>query len=225
MDSACLLYTYLGDPARAGADLDKALPRATMAAPLAYDEARKSGRFHACYIFAGMKLIYLLALPLLAFTADNWQPFSLDKQVSVRLPTKPFEMTKEEVGDLPAGAHVFAAQSGNEAYQLTGPLPVPAALKPQDTKARDLFYEGMLKGLVQDQGNTLLARSTFSTVAGEGVAVTYQSPATADTKEMTLFSRVFIVNRSSYALTYLRADGDTSSGNRRRFFNSITVKP
>ncbi|MGI4874225.1 MAG: hypothetical protein ACRYFX_23940 [Janthinobacterium lividum] len=173
-----------------------------------------------------MKLVYLLALPLLAFRADDWQPFSLDKQVSVRLPVKPIEMTKEETGDLPVGAHMFAALTTGEAYQLSGPLPVPAALDTQDARARGIFYEGVVTGLVKEQGNTLLWRKPFSTAVGEGVTVAYQSPATQDSKAMILFSRVFIVKRSFYSLTFFQADGDsTNSVARRRFFSSITVKP
>jgi len=173
-----------------------------------------------------MKHIYLLALPLLAFTADNWQPFSVDKQVSVHLPAKPSEMTKEEVGNIPAGAHVFVAESDGNIYQLTGPVPVPAALKTQDASARSMFYDGEIKGMVQDQGSTLLSRKPFSTSAGEGVAVTYRLAATQDSKAMIVFSRTFVAKRSSYTLTFLQADGDTTSGvARRRFFNSITVKP
>lgn len=170
-----------------------------------------------------MKISYLLALPLLAFTADNWQPFSLDKHVSVLLPVAPFDMT-EDAG-VPAGTHVFAAQNGSDTYQLTGPLAVSSAIKVQDAKTRGLYYDGVVKGLVQEQGNILLSRKAFSTVAGEGVAVTYKSPATADSKEMTLCSRAFIVNRSTYVLTYFRTDGDTVSGASRRFFKSLTVKP
>jgi hypothetical protein len=170
-----------------------------------------------------MKIIYLLALPLLAFTADNWQPFSFDKHVSVQLPAAPFDMTKD--AGVPAGVSVFAAQSGSEAYQITGPLPLPSVMNGQDARARGLYYDGMVKGLVQEQGNVLLSRSTFPTVAGEGMALTYQSPATADSKEMTLLSRAFIVNRSAYVLTYFRTDDDTVSVASRRFFNSLKVKP
>ena len=170
-----------------------------------------------------MKLRYLLALPLLAFTADNWQPFSFDKHVTVQLPAAPFDMT-EDAG-VPAGAHAFAAQSGSEAYQITGPLPVPPVLNVQDARGRGLYYDGIVKGLVQEQGNVLLSRKPFSTVAGEGVVVTYKSPATADSPEMTLFSRAFIVNRGTYVLTYFRTDADTFSVARRRFFNSLKVKP
>lgn len=170
-----------------------------------------------------MKNIYLFALPLLAFTADNWQPFSFDKHVSVQLPAAPFDMTKD--AGVPAGVSVFAAQSGNDTYQITGPLPVPTALKVQDAKGRGLYYDGLIKGLVQEQGNVLLSRKTFSTVAGEGVAVAYKSPATADSEEMTLFSRAFIVNRSTYVLTYFRTGGDTVSVASRRFFNSLKVRP
>ena len=89
-----------------------------------------------------------------------------------------------------------------------------------------MFYDGEIKGMVQDQGSTLLSRKPFSTSAGEGVAVTYRLAATQDSKAMIVFSRTFVAKRSSYTLTFLQADGDTTSGvARRRFFNSITVKP
>ena len=173
---------------------------------------------------------YLLWLPLTAFTLPDWPTFPVDSYVRVQLPVRPTELNLVELGladKLPAGAHVFVARAAPDVYQVIGPMAVPAEMDLADPKARSLFYDGVVDGLVTNQGNTLLRRASFPTPAGEGVAVTYHAPPTAaGPPALVTYSRCFITHRNAYVLTYFTTSGTPADSlARRRFFSSLALTP
>lgn len=174
---------------------------------------------------------YLLTLPLLAFAADAWQPFALDQHVSMLVPATPQELDLQAMGGppapMPAGAHVYMVQTPTEFYQLEGPLVLPADTKLGTSDERKAYFYDVVKGLLMSGPRTTLLRSTpFAIPGAEGVMTTYRTQLAGIPHPIIRYNCCLLAGHTSYILVFFRADGDTTSGAaRRRFFNSITVKP
>lgn len=175
-----------------------------------------------------MKKVYLfICLPLLlAFTLADWQSFTLDEHVSVQLPILPTEVDAAKLGladKMPTGTRLLFARGTDGLYQLIS-APAPTAVAPAELP---MYYDGVVKGLVTNQGHSLLRRTSFTTPAGAGVDIQFQTAATSASSAKVLYNRCVLVGNVSYILGYMPLGTDTvgSAAQCRRFFTSMTVKP
>jgi hypothetical protein len=180
-----------------------------------------------------MKLTrYLLLLPLLAFTAaDNWQPFAIDQHVAVQLPTPPAEadLAKLAPGQNLHHMRMWMARAPEGIYQVIR-IPATATISQADTAGRRAFYAGTLASLMRNEKGQLLVLTHFATSAGAGIEYKYKSVHRATGKHVIKYGRSLLADSVAYALNFLPTDNQDSTGmagnaQRRRFFNSITVKP
>ncbi|MBJ6146403.1 hypothetical protein [Hymenobacter sp. BT559] len=174
-----------------------------------------------------MKHLYRLALllPLLAFRLLDWQFFTLDKHLTVELPTPPTELDLAKqglAGAMQAGTRLLMARTTGALYQL---MSTPSAdVNPAE---RTKFYDGIVAGLVTNQGHTLVQRSTFATPAGDGIDITFRTVPRDASPAKVLYNRCVLVNRTSYILGFMPLSADTTDETalRRRYFNSMIIKP
>ena len=100
----------------------------------------------------------------------------------------------------------------------------------QDTARRMSFYAGGLSALLRSERGQLVAQTSFSTAGGAGVEYKYKAMDRATGKRIIKFMRCLVVDSIGYSLNFVAADkldslGIAGAEQRRRFFNSITVRP
>ncbi len=178
-----------------------------------------------------MKLIYLLALPLLAFTADAWQPFAVDRLVTVQLPSQPTEldMAKMAPGRNMLGTRAWVLQAPEGFYQVIRAA-VGTNITRSDTTGRRFFYKGIAYSLVHNRHGELLSSTPFPTAGGAGMEFKYRGVHQGTGKRVISYTRSLVLDSITYTLNFLSTDKADSLGlagaeQRRRFFNSIAVKP
>jgi hypothetical protein len=179
-----------------------------------------------------MKLTrYLLLLPLLASTADTWQPFTVDKQVSVQLPAQPIEiaLAKLAPGKNLQHTRMWTLRVAEGIYQVLR-LPNTHSIPRTDTAGRRAFYAGLLTSVMRNESGQLLAVTSFPTTGGASMEYQYKGLHKGTGKRVIKYGRTLLVDSINYTLNFIPADSLDSLGlagaeQRRRFFNSITVKP
>jgi hypothetical protein len=178
-----------------------------------------------------MKKVYLLALlPLLAFTLVDWQSFAIDKRLIVQLPTPPAEVNLTKVAPAQAAAHArMWALRAAEAVYLVVRLPTGLIGK-SDTTSRRSYYAGVLSAVLQDERGQLISQTSFPTAGGAGMEIKYKAMSQVTGKKAIKYMRFLLVDSIGYSLLFQPTDKQDSLGlasaeQRRRFFNSITVKP
>lgn len=178
------------------------------------------------------KYLTLLAfLPLAAFISVDWQTFSVDDQVSVKLPIQPTEadLSKMLPPDKVKDTRVFVAKDPYGLYQIiktSANLSVESAALEE---SRQSFNKGMINGLLRNQQGTLISVTPFATSVGEGIEVKFRGITKATGKQVIKLTRSLLVGNTSYSFNFVpvdQTDSTGSSGNeqRRRFFDSIAVK-
>jgi hypothetical protein len=182
-----------------------------------------------------MKLTrYLLLLPLLTFAAANtWQPFAIDKQVAVRVPTQP---TEANIAKLATAHHysptrVWTAKAPEGAYFIIRTAgKASESIGRQNSSQRQALYTSVIRAALQSDKGELLTRTSFLTDGGAGCEVKYKGTHPLTQQRVIKYLRYLVVDSVGYSFQFLPANAYDSLGiagaeQRRRFFNSITVKP
>jgi hypothetical protein len=176
-------------------------------------------------------LLLLLLLPFLPIAADTWQPFAIDQRVTVQFPRPPAAINLAKLTQSRQLGHMRAwmLRASEGTYQVLR-THSKSMLGKQDTARRRSFYAGGLSALLQSERGQLVAQTFFSTAGGEGVEYKYKATERDTGKRTIKFMRCLVVDSIGYSLNFVAADkldtlGLAGNEQRRRFFNSITVKP
>jgi hypothetical protein len=181
-----------------------------------------------------MKKPYLLALllPLVSAAFADWLPFAIDKQVAVQLPSQPTEVDLAKL--MPSNnmqhTRMWALRAPEGIYMVLR-LPTGSGIISQrDTAGRRDYYAGVVQSVLHDEQGQPITRSYFSTPAGAGLELKYKGRHQVTGKQVIKYIRSLVVDSVGYSLNFIPTDQQDSLGiagneQRRRFFNSITVKP
>jgi len=179
-----------------------------------------------------MKKRYALALlPLAAFSLLDWQPFAIDQHVAVQLPAPPTELDVAKLAPTLAAEHtrLWTLRAPEGAYLVTR-LPGAGAIGKLDTAKRNAYYAGMISSILRNEKGQLLSRTPFPTAGGAGLELKYKGVHQLTGKRIIKYVRTLVLDSIGYSLIFIPTDRLDSLGlagneQRRRFFNSITVKP
>jgi hypothetical protein len=173
----------------------------------------------------------LLLLPLFAFTADTWQPFAIDSRVSLQLPTHPTELDFAKLAPTrkPDHTRIWLLRAPEGTYQVIR-LPNNSTISSTDTAGRRAFYTGVLTSVMRNESGQLLLITPFPTSAGAGMEYKYKAMHKGTGKHVIKYTRILLADSIAYTLNFVPIDRQDSLGiagaaQRRRFFDSITVKP
>ena len=184
---------------------------------------------HACYAFS------LLALLVASCAPSPWVWNTIDSRVAVQTPT-PLQTEgvdsykadlKAKGVDVAALASVknLAAHAADGSIYEVACFPAAANLV---QLSRTQYYDQAINGLIKAYGARITERSTFSTPAGEGVELKYI--VRVEGEKTAGYQRLLLIGKVGYVLSFTQPTTlDTTdlagAEQRRRFFNSITVKP
>lgn len=174
----------------------------------------------------------LLFLPLLVFTAaDTWQPFAIDSHVTVQLPGQPTEtdLAKLNTGKNLGHTQMWTLKAADGIYMVMR-LPNKGSIGRADTAGRQAYYAGVLTSVMRNEKAQTLSLTDFPTSVGEGIEYKYKAIHRGTGKRVIKYVRYLVVDSIGYSLAFTPADKLDSTGTagnvqRRRFFDSITVKP
>jgi hypothetical protein len=177
---------------------------------------------------------YLLLLPLAAFVPPNtWQPFAIDKQVAVLVPTRPSEADIDKL----AKAHrysptrVWTTKAPEGTYFIIRTAgKTSESIGRQNSAQRQALYTSIIQAALQSDKGKLLTRISFPTAGGPGCEVKYRGTHPLTQRRVVKYLRYLVVDSIGYSFQFLPANPNDSLGlagaeQRHRFFNSITVKP
>ncbi|MGI4874222.1 MAG: hypothetical protein ACRYFX_23925 [Janthinobacterium lividum] len=174
---------------------------------------------------------FLLLLPLLSFAADTWQPFAVDQRVAVQLPGQPQEMNLAELtGGRPIHhARMWHVQASDALYSIARSH-LEETLTPRDTLGRRNYYSRAFEAVLRSEQGQLLEYAFFPTSAGQGIEVKYKGLTKVTKQRLIRIMRCLVVDSVSYTFSFRSTDktdslGLAGAGQRRRFFDSITVEP
>jgi hypothetical protein len=171
----------------------------------------------------------LLSLPLAAFVLADWQSFAVDEHLTVQLPGPPTERDLAKLAPQLKGVQVWSAQDGTGMYLIT--RFAQTMDKPlQDTTALRSYYAGVISGQLRREEGHLLSRTFFATAGGSGVEYKYRGRHQGTGKQVIKYGRSLLLGAVGYSFAFVPADRVDSLGlagneQRRRFFDSIMVKP
>jgi hypothetical protein len=173
-----------------------------------------------------MKRLFLLLLPLLSFTARDWQLFGLDQRVTVELPAKPTE-AKAAPGKKVGRSRAWMLPAPEGVYQL---LRMPTGLGRPDETARTAYYEQLIAYTLRQEHGQLVTLTAIPTDAGPSLEYTYRVVRPGTHRHQLKIVRTLVVDSVAYSLNFVPADQQDSLGlagavQRTRFYNSLTVRP
>ncbi|TGE04765.1 hypothetical protein [Hymenobacter fodinae] len=182
------------------------------------------------YLF---RALVLLSLPLTSFIAPDWAPFTVDEQLQVLLPhpAEEVDMKKLTGRSIPNTRLLMTSDSVGVYQIMLVKMPPAQAANLARAESRESYYDGVVKGILDAQTDgVLLERATFPTSAGTGIEVKTRARHKGTGKLVVKYSRSLLANGVGYAFNFIPRDlADTAgiSGNaqRRRFFDSIEIKP
>jgi hypothetical protein len=174
-----------------------------------------------------MKSVYLLSLLAGVCTAPAWIPFPIDRYLTVAFPAKPSvsspasrSATKLGKANTPPFP-TFLAQDETGAYLAV----VVDASSPRDS----LTSLGATQLLGQAKDKHVLSRTRFHTPAGDGVELVMQLSSPTTHTPVLVYNRILFAHQRVYTFTFTPnealLDSVAHNAQRRRFFDSITVKP
>lgn len=176
-------------------------------------------------------LLPVLGLPLLAATLADWITFNIDKEVSIQTPTQPTEidLAKLAPGKNLQHTRVWALRATEGIYQVLR-IPNTRSIPRTDTAGRRSFYAGVLASVVRNESAQLLSITPFPSAGGAGIEYKYKGLHKGTGKRVIKYGRVLLLDSIGYTLSFIPTDQQDSLGlagaeQRRRFYNSITVKP
>jgi hypothetical protein len=179
---------------------------------------------------------YVVVFFLTACSAPDWVSYPIDQHVSVQLPSRPYPVNLESTGINKRLKYksldpyrAFAVADNGAKYRYTIAVNTNPLIAQVVTEAvRDSFYNQNISKTMHLFGNSrLLSKTTFHTPAGEGVEYAFSALASKTGKREVLYTRMLLVSHKNYVLGFAidQQDSVASDEQRRRFFNSITVKP
>ena len=141
--------------------------------------------------------LVLSSFPALALAVVEWAPFAIDN-VTVQVPQQAIEVDLSSLG--------------------------------QSKAAREELYNGIVAGLLRSQKGVLVATSPFATAGGPGLEIKYKGLQLGTNKMVVKYTRALLVGKINYSFNFIpkdKEDATGTSGNeqRRRFFDSVVVKP
>lgn len=174
--------------------------------------------------------VALLFLLVNACASSDWSTYPIDNHLAVRLPSPPKAVNLQKqkgLPEVPAAAlqHVQAFVSTDDYGAYT------VLINPVDSvglQPRDSFYNDRIRQVLLTQQGRLLTRTSFSTPAGRGVEALLDVLPPNIGKHVLMGVCSVLVGQNNYALCFVPyAETDSSRGRicRRRFFDSIVVKP
>lgn len=198
------------------------------------DEGRRLG-IKWPVIFTAMKHAYLVALLLSACASPAWVTYPIDPYLTVQLPAKPKATNLDSMGinklmnykTLPFQAFLTEDDSG--AYMVV----IDASPRADSISAnanRDALYTSSIRQvLARAEGNRLLSRTRFHTPAGEGVELVLRISSAKTHTPLLSYNRILLAHHRVYSFNFIPyealLDSTAHTAQRRRFFDSITVKP
>ena len=175
----------------------------------------------------------LLFLP--ACTSPDWKAYEVDQHVTVQLPRQPVPINLAGMHFASPATQQTAASSGVRALNTSDSACTYGIIINSEALAANLsqpvvpdsFYNQGIRNVLQRQHVRLLVRSTFMTAAGPGIEVKF-GPASATSSAAGQYIRTVLVGRACYTFIFHSRDKEIELNTieqRRRFFNSIVVKP
>lgn len=125
--------------------------------------------------------------------------------------------------------HVWALRATEGIYQVLR-LPNTHSIPRTDTAGRRSFYAGVLASVIRNESAQLLSVTPFPSAGGAGIEYKYKGLHKGSRKRVIKYGRVLLLDSIGYTLNFVPTDQQDSLGiagaePRRRFYNSITVKP
>jgi hypothetical protein len=174
----------------------------------------------------------LALLPLLGFSWLAWLPFAVDRRVSVQLPRRPTEIDRRQLAPPtdPRRPRGWMVEGLEGKYFVLRSLTRPR-LGRGDTLRRRALYDSLAAVALRSvQKGHLLNTTFFSTNGGTGCEIQYRGTSRYTHRRVVSVVRLLAVDSCCYSFSFLPAGpedsvGVTGAAYRRRFFNSIQVKP
>lgn len=157
---------------------------------------------------------------LLAFQPFAWVPVQLDSRVSVLLPSQPQE------APMPAPAKVLFVRDEAGTYIVTT-SPLGEDFQGADRKT---YYDSVVEGALEGSkgklgGGKMESRSTFKVGDYDGIDFAISFVRSDNQQKVFVFMHSLIIDKKSYTLQFIPADGKNVEAQRKPFFESITLKP
>ena len=176
-------------------------------------------------------LLVLSSFPALALAVVEWVPFAIDN-VTVQVPQQAIEvdLSKQPAGKGYSNTRVFVSGDEYGTYQVIREDYRSNASLGQSKAAREELYNGIVAGLLRSQKGVLVATSPFATAGGPGIEIKYKGLQLGTNKMVVKYTRALLVGKINYSFNFIpkdKEDATGTSGNeqRRRFFDSVVVKP
>jgi hypothetical protein len=188
------------------------------------------------YTFVSMKYSYCIILfSLTACASPAWITYPVDQYLTVQLPTKPKVTNLDSMGvnkllkkkTLPFQAFLTEGESG--AYMIVVDASARVDSIPTDANRDSLYAQGIKQLLARANDNRLLSRTRFHTPAGDGVEFVMRVSSPTTHTPVLVFNRTLLAHHRAYTFTFTPyealLDSTAHAAQRRRFFDSIIVKP
>jgi hypothetical protein len=180
-----------------------------------------------------MKYAYLLLLiPLAACSSSEWKSYRINEHLNVQLPTIPEKVDLPKQGGVPnvgpATLHQMQAFTSSDDYGVYSIVINPADSATLGLLPRDSIYNNRIRQMLLTYQGNLRKRTSFSTPTGNGVEVLLDAVVPNVGKHVLTGVRLLLAGHQSFAFTavpYAETDTSLATAQRRRFFDSITVKP
>jgi hypothetical protein len=178
---------------------------------------------------------YVVLLLLAACTSPAWITYPIDPYLTVQFPVKPKVTNLDSMGvnkllkrkTLPFQA--FLAEDDNGAYMVVVDASARVDSIPTNVNRDSLYTLGINQVLARVEGNRLLSRTRFHTPAGEGVELVLRVSTPKTHTPILVFNRILLAHHRLYNFNFTPyeaiLDSTAHTEQRRRFFDSITVKP
>lgn len=187
------------------------------------------------FLLTGLLLAGCSSTPNEKPNIDTWQPFAVDGQLTVQLPAAAKELDAgllQNTTQFPAHTRAWMARAPEGLYVVMR-IPVSNAhrIAQQDTAQRRAFYQDVVRGaLAEEEHAHLLKHSYFQTAGGSGVEIMYTAWDAVSGQRRVRYMRSLSLDSIGYNLIFRPTDkldstGTAGNAQRRRFFDSITVKP
>lgn len=183
-----------------------------------------------------MKYSYCIVLLALAACASPaWITYPVDQFLTIQLPAKPKVTNLDSMGinkllrqkTLPFQA--FLAEDENGAYMIAVDTRSRVDSVSADTTPDSLYTRGITQILKRADGNQLLSRTRFHTPAGEGVEFVLRISSPITHTPLLVYNRILLAHHRLYNFNFTPyealLDSTAHTAQRRRFFDSISVKP
>lgn len=181
---------------------------------------------------------YSYCLSLLSFAAcasPAWISYPVDQYLTLQLPVKPKVTNLDSMGvnkllkqkTLPLQA--FLAEDENGVYMIAVDASSRVASIPVDVNRDSLYTQGVNQILQRTAGNQLVSRTRFHTSAGEGVELVVRLSSPITHTPLLVYNRILLAHHRLYNFNFTPyealLDSTAHTAQRRRFFDSISVKP